>query len=328
MLKVEGVTARYDLLNNQYVEAVKDVSFTVEKNTIFGIAGESGCGKSTLLKILYDMQTYPLELHQGYVAITCEDKSGKTYRSGEISKNWWDIISYIPQGAMHVMNPVTRIRSQFMDAVSKYNKMPRKELEAVICEYLKNLDLSPEILDAYPHQLSGGMKQRVIIALAMFQNPSVVLADEPTTALDVVVQRGILTMMKKVQREKQNSIVIVSHDMGVHYQIADRIGIMYAGQMIECGSTEEIFERPAHPYTQMLIASLPRIGDNAQKEGIPGSPPNLRHPPEGCRFAARCNQCRPECCHKEPKVTEISKGHFVQCHLVSQTQEAEGGSHQ
>ncbi|KRE46375.1 ABC transporter ATP-binding protein [Paenibacillus sp. Soil724D2] len=319
MLRLKNVSAQYNMLT-EYVKAVDHVNFEVRKNEIFGIAGESGCGKSTLLKVMYDLINYPLEILEGSVEIHSTDKNGNplVYKNGDIHKSWWKIISYVPQGAMHVMNPVTRIKSQFFDAISKYHdKKNKKELEAEIAAYLKELELSPEVLNAYPHQLSGGMRQRVLIALATFLHPEIVLADEPTTALDVIVQRGILTMLSRVQKKMGNSMVIVSHDMGVHYQITNRMGIMYAGQMIEVGPTEQIFTNPQHPYTKMLINALPKVGDNSQKEGIPGTPPSLKQPPAGCRFAARCPVAMDLCRTREPARYEVGADHFASCHLLS-----------
>lgn len=318
MLQLTNVSAQYNTLSGN-VKAVERVDFTVEKNEIFGIAGESGCGKSTLLKVMYDLISYPLEITEGSVQIHSKDQNGvaTTLPNGKIHQSWWKVISYVPQGAMHVMNPVTRIRNQFFDAISKYHdKENKKELEAEIARYLKELELPPEVLKAYPHQLSGGMRQRVLIALATFLNPEIVLADEPTTALDVVVQRGILTMLSKVQKKLKNSMVIVSHDMGVHYQITNRMGIMYAGQMIEIGPTEQIFNNPQHPYTKMLINALPKVGDNSQKEGIPGRPPSLKNPPAGCRFAARCPLVEQRCRTLEPAPVSVGDRHVASCHLL------------
>jgi peptide/nickel transport system ATP-binding protein len=318
LLQLTNVSARYNTLSGN-VNAVERVNFTVEKNEIFGIAGESGCGKSTLLKVMYDLISYPLEISEGSVQIHTKDRDGvsTTLPNGKIHQSWWKVISYVPQGAMHVMNPVTRIRNQFFDAISKYHdKKDKKALEEDIIRYLKELELPPDVLKAFPHQLSGGMRQRVLIALATFLNPEIVLADEPTTALDVVVQRGILTMLSKVQKKLKNSIVIVSHDMGVHYQITNRMGIMYAGQMIEIGPTEQIFNNPQHPYTKMLINALPRVGDNSQKEGIPGRPPSLRNPPAGCRFAERCPLAEERCRTHEPAPVSVGDRHVASCHLL------------
>jgi peptide/nickel transport system ATP-binding protein len=318
MLRLNNVSAQYNMLNG-YVKAVDRVDFEVRKNEIFGIAGESGCGKSTLLKVMYDLISYPLEISEGSVEIHSTAINGKAtiYKNGDIHKSWWKVISYVPQGAMHVLNPVSRIKNQFFDAISKYHdKKDKKVLYEEIVNYLKELELPPEVLKAYPHQLSGGMRQRVVIALATFLHPDIVLADEPTTALDVVVQRGILTMLSRVQKKMGNSMVIVSHDMGVHYQITNRMGIMYAGQMIEVGPTEQIFNNPQHPYTKMLINALPKVGDNSQKEGIPGTPPSLRHPPAGCRFAARCTYAMDMCRTVEPDKVEVGEDHFASCHLL------------
>ncbi|RAP77212.1 ABC transporter ATP-binding protein [Paenibacillus montanisoli] len=319
MLKLNQVSAQYNILTG-YVKAVDKVDFEVRKNEIFGIAGESGCGKSTLLKVMYDLINYPLEIASGSVEVHATDRKGLPviYRNGEIHKSWWKDISYVPQGAMHVMNPVTRVRNQFFDTISKFHGVKNKKtLEHEITEYLRELELPPDVLKAYPHQLSGGMRQRVLIALATFLHPSIVLADEPTTALDVVVQRGILTMLSQVQKKLKNSMVIVSHDMGVHYQITNRMGIMYAGQMIEVGPTDRIFNEPQHPYTKMLINALPRIGDNSQKEGIPGTPPSLKNPPAGCRFAARCPHATELCRLVEPDRVNVGEGHYASCHLLN-----------
>ena len=328
MLNVDHVSARYDLLGS-YVNAVDDVSFSVRDGEIFGIAGESGCGKSTLLKILYDLIQYPLELTAGKVTITSgtDLDYARSASTGDISKAWWKDISYVPQGAMHVFNPVVKIKYQFFDAIQKHHAVKSKrQLYDELVRYFHEMELAPEVLEAYPHQLSGGMRQRALIAMATFLNPALVLADEPTTALDVIVQRSILTMLHRVQRKNASAMVIVSHDMGVHYQITDKMGIMYAGQMIEMGPTQEIFERPRHPYTQMLIGALPRIGDNAQKEGILGKPPGLKNPPPGCRFADRCRECMPECRLESPGVCQVGTDHFARCLKLTGVSASKGGA--
>ena len=161
------------------------------------------------------------------------------------------------------------------------------------------------------------MRQRVVIAMATFLHPSMIFADEPTTALDVVVQKGILQMLMELQAKMGNSLVIVSHDMGVHYQITNRMGIMYSGSMVELGPTDDIFASPLHPYTQMLIRSLPKIGDQGMRVGIQGGPPDLRNPPPGCRFAPRCKMAKPECSQSAPKFTEVQPGRFAACHLLN-----------
>ena len=194
----------------------------------------------------------------------------KTIGPGEIREHWWEFISYIPQGSMSVLNPVIRIENQFFDAVPKGHPLKAAGKTAIrerVAAYLKELELPVEVLKSYPHQLSGGMKQRVLVALGTFLHPQIVLADEPTTALDVVVQKGILLMLTELQQQMENTLVVVSHDMGVHYQISDRLAIMYAGKLVEYGPTDAIFRNPAHPYTQMLIQSLPRVGDRSAASG-------------------------------------------------------------
>ena len=321
MLKIDNLTASYKMLDGDVV-AVKDMNLTINDNEIFGIAGESGCGKSTLLKVLYDILEYPLQIDQGKVTLSgVRDGVEFSFDSGEIRNNWWSHISYVPQAAMSVLNPITRLKTQFLDSIPKADRKRETEEQTLnrVTGYLEELNLSPEVLNAYPFQLSGGMRQRCIIALATFMDPkpSVMLADEPTTALDVVVQRGILMLLMKLQKEYKNTMVFVSHDLGVHYQITDRIGIMYSGSMVEVGKTEEIFNNPQHPYTQMLIGALPKIGDKSAREGIPGRPPSLKNPPSGCRFAERCPKATPECSNVTPIYREISDNHFAACHLLN-----------
>ncbi len=319
MLKIDHLSASYKTIDGN-VHVVKNVDFEIRDNEIFGIAGESGCGKSTLLKTLYDIVEFPLEIDQGKVILS-GTKNGKDFRfeSGEIRKSWWNQISYVPQAAQSVLNPITKVKEQFLDSISDEDKKNETEEQTLarVAKYMEELGLSADVLDAYPFQLSGGMRQRAIIALATFMSPNVVLADEPTTALDVVVQRGILMMLMRLQKQFKNTLVIVSHDMGVHYQITDRMGIMYSGSFVELGPTEAIFEDPIHPYTKMLIGALPRVGDKSQKVGIPGRPPALKNPPPGCRFAARCPHATDKCRQDPPpEFREIRPGRFAACHYL------------
>lgn len=318
MLKIDNLSASYKTIDGN-VHVVKDVNFEIHDNEIFGIAGESGCGKSTLLKTLYDIIEFPLEIDKGKVILSGE-KNGKpfSYESGEIRKSWWNNISYVPQAAQSVLNPIVRLKSQFLDSIPAEDRKNETEAQTLdrVGKYLEELGLSRDVLEAFPFQLSGGMRQRAIIALATFMSPNVVLADEPTTALDVVVQRGILMMLTRLQRQLKNTLVIVSHDMGVHYQITDRMGIMYSGSFVELGKTEDIFNDPIHPYTKMLIGALPRVGDKSQKVGIPGRPPSLKNPPEGCRFAERCPHATDKCRKDVPEFREIKPGRYAACHYL------------
>ena len=219
-----------------------------------------------------------------------------------------------------------RSPEQFLDSIPQEDRKneTKEQTLARVAKYLEELNLSPDILESYPFQLSGGMRQRVIIALATFMSPNVVLADEPTTALDVVVQKGILKMLMRLQKQLKNTMVIVSHDMGVHYQITDRMAIMYSGSIIELGPTDAIFNDPIHPYTKMLVDSLPRVGDKSQKVGIPGRPPALKNPPPGCRFAARCPHATDRCRQEIPEFIEVKPGRFAACHLLKKEGEKNG----
>ncbi|MEG2316972.1 MAG: ABC transporter ATP-binding protein, partial [Clostridia bacterium] len=315
MLKIDHLSASYKTLDGN-VHVVKDVNFEIHDNEIFGIAGESGCGKTTLLKTLYDIIEFPLEIDSGKVILSGV-KNGQSFctESGEIRKSWWNHISYVPQAAQSVLNPITRLKNQFLDSISKEERGNETEAQTLerVARYLEELSLSPDVLNAFPFQLSGGMRQRVIIALATFMSPNVVLADEPTTALDVVVQRGILMMLMRLQKQSKNTLVLVSHDMGVHYQITNRMGIMYSGSFVELGKTDDIFNDPIHPYTKMLIGALPRVGDRSQKVGIQGRPPSLTNPPPGCRFAPRCPQATDRCRENVPEFREVRPGRFAAC---------------
>jgi peptide/nickel transport system ATP-binding protein len=318
MLKIENLSTSYKTIEGD-VCVVNDVSFEVFENEIFGIAGESGCGKTTLLKALYDIIDFPLQVDNGRVILS-GDKDGVpfSYETGNIRKTWWENITYIPQAAQSVLNPISRVKEHFLDSMS--GKDMKKEKPEVVLKrveaYLEELNLDPGLLEAFPFQLSGGMRQRVVIALATYMSPSVILADEPTTALDVVIQRGILMMLMRLQKKLQNTMVVVSHDMGVHYQITNRMGIMYSGSFVEMGETDKIFNAPVHPYTQMLVGALPRVGDKSAREGIPGRPPPLTNPPPGCRFAERCPKVMDHCRTDVPAFVEVEPKRYAACHLL------------
>ena len=317
MIRVEDVSASYFTPAGP-VQALDRVSLTIRDDEVLGIAGESGCGKSTLIKVVYQFVEPPLRLLSGRVEATARGAGGEpvVLDGTALRRAWWRYISYIPQGSMSVLNPVARVGRQFLDAAGASAAFAsRAELDARIAGYLGELNLPVDVLRAYPHQLSGGMRQRVIVALATFLHPRVILADEPTTALDVVVQRGIITMLGELQARERNTLVIVSHDMGVHYQLASRLAIMYAGKLVELADLAALVDRPLHPYTALLIGSLPRVGDRARREGIGGRPPRLLDPPPGCRFAPRCPQAMAVCSRVDPPLREHAPGHWVACHL-------------
>ncbi len=326
MLKIENLSTSYKTIDGD-VHVINDLNFDIYDNEIFGIAGESGCGKTTLLNTLYDIVEFPLVIDKGRVVLEGEKNGQKfSYESGEIRKTWWNNISYVPQAAQSVLNPIVRLKKQFLDSIPKEDRKNETEEQTLerVANYLKELSLSPDILESYPFQLSGGMRQRAIIALATFMSPNVVLADEPTTALDVVVQKGILMMLMRLQKQLKNTMIIVSHDMGVHYQITDRMAIMYSGSIVELGKTEDIFNDPIHPYTTMLVGALPRVGDKSQRVGIPGRPPALKNPPPGCRFAPRCPHATDRCRQEVPEFREVKPGRWAACHLLNEEAKKNG----
>ncbi|MCX5495509.1 ABC transporter ATP-binding protein [Kaistia dalseonensis] len=268
MIEIKNLRAGYGR-PDAFIPAVDDISLTIGDNEIIGIAGESGSGKSTLLRTIYGDFTGGLKLRDG--SVTGHFKDPETGRplvceSSTFQKLWWDVISYVPQGSMSVLNPIMKIEKQVTDGLPAREKRgSRQELRSRLASFLAGFGLPETVLDSYPHQLSGGMRQRVLVAIAAFVNPQLILADEPTTALDVVVQKRILLMLVEIQRRLKNTLVLVSHDLGVHYQITDRIAIAYKGKIVEVGPTDEVFSNPQHDYTKALIAALPRIGQPRQE---------------------------------------------------------------
>jgi len=219
---------------------------------------------------------------------------------------------------MHVLNPVRRIRDTFRDFIGVHLKISPRERDDMVRRYLADLGLPEKVLGSYPHQLSGGMRQRVTIALATILSPQLIVADEPTTALDVVVQRGVIQLMEDIRQRTGNTMVVVTHDMGVHANLTDRVAVLYAGQLMEEADTATLFAEPRHPYTQHLIRSLPKIDDKTDRISIPGRPPALDNPPSGCRFHPRCPHVMEICKAETPALTQVGPQHRVACFLVSE----------
>jgi peptide/nickel transport system ATP-binding protein len=301
------------------VKAVNEVELNIKESEIYGIAGESGCGKSTLLKALAAVIEPPLRQLGGKVVyhVNGKEVDVSTLGAEALRKLRWQFVSYVPQGSMSVLNPVIKLISTYRDFIASHvSGKTQDEAFALAKKHIAELGLPARVMDAYPHQLSGGMRQRVTIALAALLEPAIIIADEPTTALDVVVQRGVVQLLKEVQRRLGNTIVLVTHDMGVHANVADRIGIMYAGKMVEEAPTEQIFGEPLHPYTQYLINSLPKFGDKTPRESVPGSPPSLSDLPSGCPFHPRCPFVMDVCKEKMPDYIPVKANHKVACWLV------------
>lgn len=317
MIRLDNIVATYTTQRG-HVNAVDGVTLEIPDSIVMGIAGESGCGKSTLMKVIYGDIGFPLSLSSGMVDYGFVNERGEPVTTENIRREWFRHISYIPQSSMSSLNPVVRIRDQFVDFPATAGR--KKEVLAQVRAFVPKLGLPPEAIDAYPHQLSGGMRQRVAIALATVFHPSLIIADEPTTALDVVVQRGVLQMLKDIQAESQNTVLLVTHDLAVHANVADRVGIMYAGRIVEEAPTQIIFNAPRHPYTEHLIRSLPTIGDKSVKASLGGAPPNLANPPSGCRFHPRCPLAMDRCRTETPEMITLSHHHRVACHLVTEAE--------
>jgi peptide/nickel transport system ATP-binding protein len=302
------------------VKAVDNISIEIRENEIYGIVGESGCGKTTLLKVLIGAAVPPLTVLSGTVTYSLNGDSVDVLSMSqkELNRIRWQEVSYIPQGSMHLLNPVRRVKETFRDFVSAHHVMRTEELDDMVRGFLRNLGLPVQTLEAYPHQLSGGMRQRVTIALATILRPKLVFADEPTTALDVLVQRGVIQLLKELQEQQGSSFVISTHDMGVHANLCDRIAVVYAGKVIEEADTQTIFKAPVHPYTKFLIESLPRLDDKSERVSIPGRPPALDNPPEGCRFHPRCPFPAGACMEEEPELVSVGKDHRVACFSVGE----------
>ncbi len=301
------------------VRAVEDISLAVRPGEIYGIAGESGCGKSTLLKVLLGAFEPPLTVVGGSVHYTFDGDNidALSIDEADLLALRWAKISYVPQGSMHVLNPVRRIGATFYDFISSHRPMSKRASAGMVRDYLAHFDLSPTVVNAFPHQLSGGMRQRVTIALATILSPRLVFADEPTTALDVVVQRSVMQQLKRIRNEGGSTLVLVTHDMGVQANLADRIAILYAGRLVEEGDTRTIFKDPKHPYTRHLIASLPTLDERHARESIQGRPPALDNPPSGCSFHPRCPYAMDLCKHTIPPMVTLEKGHRAACHLIT-----------
>jgi peptide/nickel transport system ATP-binding protein len=289
----------------------------VNRNEINGLAGESSSGKTSVKKSIDAAKRTQLNVVGGSVRFRFLERDIHALGERALAAVRWRHLSYIMKGSMNVLNPVRRVRRSFDDFAFSHLGLRPAKFEAAVEAHLHRLHLQPTVLNAYPHELSGGMRQRVTIALATICKPEFIIADEPTTALDVVVQKGVLSMIREVQREMGSSVLFVTHDMAVHANMADRLGIMYAGRLVEEAPTRELFANPVHPYTSHLIHSLPKIGDTSEKKALGGTPPNLSAPPPGCRFHPRCPLAMEICSREVPQLTTLLPGHRVACFAAS-----------
>ncbi|MDX1390256.1 MAG: ABC transporter ATP-binding protein [Acidobacteriota bacterium] len=308
-LRVEYVTGESTVL------AIDRVELTVEPGEILGIAGESGSGKSTLAKAVMRILPPPGVITGGRVEF--EGKNLLDLSESELESIRWKRISMVFQSAMDSLNPVITVGEQIEDTIRAHTGTSRSEARERARELLDLVGMDPERVDSYAHQLSGGMRQRVGIALALALEPSLVILDEPTTALDVIVEREILAEIRALQRRRGFAVLFITHDLERMLQISDRIAVFYAARLAELGPAREVRESAKHPYTQDLLRAFPRVrGEQVGGESIGGTPPSLARPPSGCRFHPRCPIAVERCGAEQPEWREITPGHWVACHLA------------
>ncbi len=300
------------------VKAVDGVSFAIQPGEVVGLAGESGSGKSTIAHAILRILHPPALITGGHAL--CAGRDIFEMDEIELEQFRWNNISIVFQSAMNALNPVMRIRDQLLD-VMMHHGMPKASANERAASLFDLVGIDPQRLDAYPHQLSGGMRQRAVIAIALALNPDMMIMDEPTTALDVVVQKDILLQIATLREKLGFSILFITHDLSLLVEMSDKIAIMYAGEIVEYAPARGLFEEPLHPYTLGLMNSFPSISGGKHKlTGIPGSPPDLVDPPTGCRFHPRCPKAMSICSKTAALTRSISPGHSVTCHLFDQSQ--------
>lgn len=320
LLEVKNLHVSFETANGE-VQSVRGVDFYLDRGETLAIVGESGCGKSVTVQTIMRLNEEPPAvikegsiLYQGVELTTKTDKEMQEYRGKEFAM--------IFQDAMTSLNPTTKIGKQLREMIMAHQKISPEEAKKRIVDMFARVGLPnpQEVYERFPHTMSGGQRQRVMIAMALCCGPSILFADEPTTALDVTIQAQILDLMNRIKKELNMGIVFITHNMGVVARMADRIAVMYAGQIVECGSAADIFYRPKHPYTWGLLGSMPNLIQKAQERliSIPGTPPDLFAPPAGCGFAARCAYCRKVCLKRVPPKTQIGDGHRVNCWLMDE----------
>jgi peptide/nickel transport system ATP-binding protein len=303
VLEVRGLTVDYATAKGP-VRAVDTVDFDVHAGEFLGVVGESGCGKSTLLFAVAQLLSPPASVTAGTVVFKGRQMVGLT--DEELCAIRWREYSVVMQSAMNALNPVKSIQAQFADAMEAHEKVSKAAVRARSAEVMRLVGIDPVHLRSYPHQLSGGMRQRAMIAMALLYTPDLVIMDEPTSALDVVAQRSLMVQIKELQEQLGFAIVFVTHDMSLVSHFSDRLMVMYAGQVVETGPTRTVFDSPSHPYSQGLLEAFPSIrGPRVQLSGIPGHPPDLGALPSGCLFHPRCPKVMDRCVTVQPELYQV-----------------------
>ena len=314
VLKVENLKINF-FTRKGIVYAVDDISFTLKKGETLGLVGESGCGKTTTVLGLMKMVPTPGGITGGRILI--DGKDIIPLSENEMRKKVrWEKISMVFQGAMNCLTPVYTIEKQMMETIQEHKNIDRLQAKKCIINYLNLVGLPKDIIRRYPHELSGGMKQRIVIATALFLEPKIVICDEPTTALDVVVQAQIINLIKRLKKKLGLSVIFITHDLATEAEVADRLLVMYAGKLVEIGTSEQIYGKggPIHPYTEKLLKATPRLHEKVEELSfIPGTPPDLVDPPSGCRFHPRCSEAMERCKKNEPPLIEVEPEHRIAC---------------
>lgn len=315
ILKVENLRMYYKTIRGE-VKAVDDITFEMDKGDSFGFAGESGCGKTSAALTILKLLPSNAKIHGG--SIIFEGKDLLKMKNEEIRREIrWKKISAIFQGAMNALHPAKNIGSQITEAILVHENVDKRQALERAGMLLELVGIEASKINRYPHELSGGMKQRTMIAMSLACNPDLVLADEPTTALDVIVAAQMLRVMKELRQKLKLSMIMITHDLSTIAETCNKVAIMYAGKLVEFGDSRLIFQEPLHPYTQKLIGAFPSIiGPKKELTAIPGFPPNLLNPPPGCRFHPRCPLAMEICRKLNPEVTSPHKEHYVACHLI------------
>jgi peptide/nickel transport system ATP-binding protein len=316
VLEVEDLVTHYFTTQGP-VEAVSGVSFTVDEGQTFGIAGESGCGKTTAALSIMGLLPSNGRIIGGRIILDGENLLEKD--EAELRKIRWRKVSIVFQGAMNALNPVINVGEQIAEVVVEKEEITKEGAWERVRELFELVELDASRVKDFPHEFSGGMRQRVMIAMALACYPKLVIADEPITALDVIVQNQILDLMRHLQERLDLSQILITHDLSVIAETCDKVGIMYAGKLMEYADAAPIFKTPLHPYTSALIGAYPSIvGEKRALKFISGSPPNLINPPKGCRFHPRCPYAKEMCSREEPELKAEEAGHYAACHFVDE----------